>query len=190
MVELIIGKLKMATYYQILGLRMNASSEEIKKAYRKRARELHPDTNDAEDAHERFVELNEAYQVLLNQKSGNYKRNYKEARQRKAQAQHETYEEYVKRKRKEARARAAKAAKMKYDEFIQSSLYRSAIKVMRLIDYVYVILGCFIALFPIIFSIANGVDEEKIAGTIVAILFCLIFGGSMIVVVLISKNDY
>lgn len=51
-------------YYEILGLDRNASQEEIKKAYRKLARQYHPDVNKASDAEERFKEVKEAYDVL------------------------------------------------------------------------------------------------------------------------------
>lgn len=51
-------------YYDILGVSRNASSEEIKKAFRRRARQFHPDVSDAADAEERFKEINEAYEIL------------------------------------------------------------------------------------------------------------------------------
>lgn len=52
-------------YYKILGVSKNASQKEIKQAYRKLARQYHPDVNpDDPQAQERFKEINEAYHVL------------------------------------------------------------------------------------------------------------------------------
>ncbi|MCA9292466.1 MAG: J domain-containing protein [Phycisphaerales bacterium] len=51
-------------YYDVLGLKRSATPEEIKRAYRKLARELHPDVSKAPDAEKRFNEVNEAYETL------------------------------------------------------------------------------------------------------------------------------
>ncbi|MFC4305561.1 molecular chaperone DnaJ [Cohnella boryungensis] len=51
-------------YYEILELQKNASADDIKKAYRKLARQYHPDVNKAADAETKFKEVKEAYDVL------------------------------------------------------------------------------------------------------------------------------
>jgi molecular chaperone DnaJ len=53
-------------YYELLGLSRGSSDGEIKRAFRRLARELHPDVSDSPDAEERFREVAEAYQVLSN----------------------------------------------------------------------------------------------------------------------------
>src|SRR5436305_1601562 len=51
-------------YYELLGVGRDASEGEIKRAFRRLARELHPDVSEAPDADERFREVVEAYEVL------------------------------------------------------------------------------------------------------------------------------
>ena len=52
-------------YYEILGVDKNASKDDIKGSFRKKARQLHPDVNKAPDAEEKFKELGQAYEVLM-----------------------------------------------------------------------------------------------------------------------------
>jgi len=52
-------------YYQVLGVARTASEDEIRKAFRKLAREYHPDVaKDKKTAEDKFKEINEAYEVL------------------------------------------------------------------------------------------------------------------------------
>ncbi|TVX94322.1 molecular chaperone DnaJ [Paenibacillus agilis] len=51
-------------YYEVLGVNKGSGDDEIKKAYRKLARQYHPDVNKAADAEDKFKEVKEAYDVL------------------------------------------------------------------------------------------------------------------------------
>lgn len=55
-------------YYEVLGVSRTATADELKKAYRKLALEWHPDRNKSPEAHEKFKEINEAYEVLSDTK--------------------------------------------------------------------------------------------------------------------------
>jgi molecular chaperone DnaJ len=62
-------------YYDVLGVSRGATPEELKKAYRRLARQYHPDVSDDPDANERFKEISEAYEVLSDdQKRATYDR--------------------------------------------------------------------------------------------------------------------
>ncbi|XP_033310655.1 dnaJ homolog subfamily B member 6-like [Bombus bifarius] len=60
----------MADYYNVLGVQQTATSEDIKKAYRKLALRWHPDKNpeNLEEANKRFKEISEAYEVLIDER--------------------------------------------------------------------------------------------------------------------------
>jgi molecular chaperone DnaJ len=51
-------------YYEVLGVSRNAGEDEVKKAFRRLAKQYHPDTNKDSGAEARFIEINEAYEVL------------------------------------------------------------------------------------------------------------------------------
>lgn len=51
-------------YYEVLGVARTATEDEVKKAFRRLAKQYHPDTNKEPEAETRFIEINEAYEVL------------------------------------------------------------------------------------------------------------------------------
>ena len=54
----------MENYYEILGVQMTATVEEIKKRYRELVKEFHPDKNSSKEAEERIKQINAAYETL------------------------------------------------------------------------------------------------------------------------------
>lgn len=83
-------------YYKILGINKNASDDDIKKAYRKLARKLHPDLNpNDKEAHAKFQQINEANEVLSDpekrKKYDTYGENWKNAEQFEQAKQQQQY---------------------------------------------------------------------------------------------------
>jgi len=56
-------------YYRTLGLAQGASDREIKRAYRNLAKQYHPDMNPSEAAHQKFLQITEAYEILTGQRN-------------------------------------------------------------------------------------------------------------------------
>lgn len=103
-------------YYKTLGLPYNASLNDIKKAYRKKAKLLHPDINKAANSEEQFVELHEAYSFLT-QKRPVYRNQPNSQRNNKSNWD-------IKKER--ARNQAKAHAHMKYQEFLKSDIYKTS----------------------------------------------------------------
>lgn len=135
----------MNEYCKILDVSENATVEEIKRAYRKKVTTTHPDVNPSENAHEEFIELNQAYEYLINQKTGR-SFNSKENQYTRQRAD-VSREEFM----KEARERARANARMKYEEFIQSPYYQSQVIYFAVLDYL--ILAIIFLLFGTIFGL-------------------------------------
>lgn len=125
-------------YYKVLNVAYEASEQEVKKAYRLLAKKLHPDANKSPNAHEAFIELQRAYEILSNSVLRNkYNQEYKRAYGTNTQQEsknysdktekynetysenkpHHFYDEELNKKTKEASQKAEKYAKMTAEEF-------------------------------------------------------------------------
>lgn len=102
-------------YYDVLEIGPNATEQEIKKAYRRLAKLYHPDVSKVKNAHEKFVEITEAYDFLMAQKP-EYITGYDHAAQTeeyKKNDERDVYAEF----REEAKKRAEAQARMRYETF-------------------------------------------------------------------------
>jgi VIT1/CCC1 family predicted Fe2+/Mn2+ transporter len=111
-------------YYQILELPYNSTAEEIKRAYRRLARKFHPDVSTLPNAREKFIELTEAYEYLIN------KLKFEEDKKKAASEPFDndaqsTIDAWLIQERERIRARARKHANMKYRNFRGTKEYKA-----------------------------------------------------------------
>jgi hypothetical protein len=100
-------------YHKILELKEDATLDDVKRAYRAMAKKYHPDINKAPDSHERFIEITEAYEILMNRDLHEYYFSRGEmGDQEFKRAQYE-------RAREAAREAARRYARMKFEKFKQ-----------------------------------------------------------------------
>ncbi|QNR25464.1 J domain-containing protein [Croceimicrobium hydrocarbonivorans] len=120
-------------YYHVLGLEEGANFAEVKEAYRKQAKMLHPDLNKSASAQEDFVFLNEAYEFFLNQNARKRAKAQKDgwSSHFKQEADSEEWQAEIER----ARERAAQFAKMPYEDFVESSFYKTTGSLMVIADF-------------------------------------------------------
>lgn len=139
----------MRTYYQILGVSERASLIEIKQAFRKLAKLLHPDRNHGATSHARFIEVTEAYQVLSDPEMRRiYDSRLGHGRHTQAfkQRKEDAYKEWFDRYQSQARQRADDYSKNSFREFEQSPVYKAAMVVSKIYNYVFLGIG-FIMIF-------------------------------------------
>jgi len=145
-------KMNLWDYYRILGLRQGASDDEIRRAYRRKAMEFHPDRNHSEGAPEMFIRITEAYEYLTSHPHG---RNITEEEVRK------NYQAWVDYRQAEARKRAEAYAKSSYSAFKKSPIYQSTSN----IDGAMVFLGLALAVIVISMTVFGYSYRMKVATT-------------------------
>jgi hypothetical protein len=139
-------------YYRILGISQGASDAEIRKAYRARAMEFHPDRNHSPGAKEMFIKITEAYQYLTAhpQTNGVTEEEYRRY-----------YQAWVDYRQAEARKKAEEYAKSTFRVFSGTPLYKST----SVTDGSMVFLGLGLAVAVILIALFGYADRMKRAVT-------------------------
>jgi hypothetical protein len=151
----------MKDYYAVLQVAENADRKEIQKAYRRLALQYHPDVNKSPDAHEKFCEITEAYEFVMNHWPQHLVGHPETQPSRQEYVDYRQTEEYE-RFRHEAREKAYHQAKMRYERFKKQheAFQESGINDIALIFTALIRLlsiPFFIALFflPLVLSVAS-----------------------------------
>lgn len=173
----------MTNYFAILELSPNASSDEVKVAFRTLAKKWHPDRNKDPLSTKRFIEISEAYEYLMDDNRRavhsymlTHRNNVDEELARKARIYQEWYEQHAER----TRARAEKYAHGGFAAFKKSPAYQAAMAVSKLYNYLFLAFCVVVLVAPIVGWHNNSknlpVDERQSAAIlIVPIALGLIF---------------
>jgi uncharacterized protein with PQ loop repeat len=127
-------------YYEILGLPVNSSIGDIKKAYREKARLYHPDINHNPDAKDKFIRVTEAYDFLLA---------FHEKTQLDDQDYFRIVEEWRKYRQYKSRQRAQYYARSSFARFKNSKYYKST----RILNATSIIFNFVIAVLVLLYTI-------------------------------------
>jgi len=155
-------------YYKVLGLGYGCSAEEIKKAYRKKARQCHPDVNHDPEAKDMFITITEAYEFLMT----NFDNMVSDQK-----AYDLAMEEWRKYRQDRSRQKARAYAQASYVQFKNTNLYKTT----RIFDGTTIIsclavsiLVLVISIYGYIYRLHHPIPGIKGPSVFVLILFLLL----------------
>lgn len=134
-------------YYEILEIPPTSSDQEIKAAYRRLVKRYHPDMSGDPNTRDQFVNVNEAYEILL-RRDDYVKDAILRYQNRRSRAPSRTVERrhYA----AGARERAMGNSYKSFSEFEKTKIYKTAVVVNSAVDYVFVGIGLLMILSPFI----------------------------------------
>lgn len=135
-------------YYDILGIPVNSGTEEIKKAYRKKAYQYHPDINHSPEAKDLFISATEAYEFLISN-HGKLESDQK--------AYEQAFEEWRKYRQDRSRRKATAYARAPYNTFKRTRFYKTT----RIFDGTRIIYGFIVSILIIIYTVYGYIYRLK-----------------------------
>jgi hypothetical protein len=159
-------------YYRELGLSSEASVEEIKKAYRNKARQYHPDVNHSPEAKDLFISITEAYDFLVA---------YHETIKSDEEAYYQAIDDWKKYRQTRSRRRANAYARASFSTFKSTNFYKTT----RIFDGTAIIYGFIISIMVIVYTIIGysyrlhhpipGLEKPSVFAFIMLLLLGIVF---------------
>jgi len=150
-------------YFKILEIPQDASEMEIKRAYRKKARDFHPSQNKTPNALDKFILVNEAYEILIHKNTHEiYLEDYNTAHD---PLKSEVYYYWI----NAARTRAAQHAGLSMKEFLNNKFYKNTHMYSYPSLVVFLIVGILLLIAPFI-TVLMAQDRFGVFG-VLAVIF-------------------
>ncbi|OFY60641.1 MAG: hypothetical protein A2V50_05775 [Bacteroidetes bacterium RBG_19FT_COMBO_42_10] len=171
----------LSDYYQILGIPLNSSVNDIKKAYRQKARQYHPDINPAPEARDKFILATEAYEFLI-------------ANHDRISADNEAYRQAMDNWRRyrqdRSKQRARAYAQASYIRFKKTKFYKTT----RIFDGTTIIFSLILAVimvlytvFGYIYRVAHPLPEPEQPSVLVFLMLLTVGLGFVVVSLIFLK---
>lgn len=169
----------MSSSHNILGVPINASKSEIKRAYYRKARLLHPDVNKSPNAEEEFIRLNMAYEALTNPKFKIIKITPSNNQTSPQKSTAELRREQVLKRREELRKEALKRASIRKEKrFLYEIKENIKFKYFKLFFTIFIQILIFIPIsirfLSLIINYESNVDEKELGSVNSIIVFFVI----------------
>ena len=157
-------------YLNILEVSPVSGILEIKRAFRKKAKQFHPDLNKDSGAQDKFILVNEAYEFIM--------KHYNQPGFRSKKTPEERYRDWVEREKAKARKHAAHQAQRQFEKYKNSKLYKTANLLYSIYDYFALVIGLIIV-FAAIFGLHLQKDFEEgyTLSSIIAGVLLIMIGG-------------
>ena len=174
----------MKDYYKILEISPDTEYSEIKKAYRQLAMRYHPDKNNSPDAPQKFIEITEAYEVLINtDKRQEYDYFYAKFIKPTGLASYEepTYKEKQANWQNYGQQKAREYSQMDINQFLKIVLDEAVfhggyLSRIGCITFLFIFSGGFgLVMLPIMFSDGFFDKEDGALSALVIIIVCIVF---------------
>jgi len=136
----VISATELQKSYEILGLSQDASVNEIKRAFREKAKKMHPDVNAGKHAHDQFVSIQKAYENLVDYKTGKLHLRYQ------SRDPIENIKTEAELRREAFKRKYAEEARRKHEEYVNSDIYKIADALEVVFMHIYLIFGFFLFL--------------------------------------------
>lgn len=159
-------------YYEILGVPFDSSRDEIKKAYRRKARLYHPDINPSPDAKDHFISITEAYEFLIT--------NHDKIKSDE-QVYQQAMDDWRKYRQDRSRTRATVYARTSYGNFKNTKFYKTT----RIFDGTTIIASFIVSILVLIYTVYGyifrlkhpipGLDKPSVFAFLMLLLIGMIF---------------
>jgi hypothetical protein len=172
-----------ADYFEVLGIASTSSLDEIKKAYRKKAREFHPDINHESGAKDIFISVTEAYEFLMT---------YRQKLLTDQEAYDKAMDDWRKYRQDRSRYRAHVYARAPYSKFKDTNFYKTT----RIFDGTTIIFSMVISIMVLVNTIFGYIYRihHPLPGikkpTVTMLIILTIFGMFLFVVSFIYLKVY